>query len=182
MRQHIDLSGQRFGRLVALKFLGLGQGIWECKCDCGNIRHIPSGALRIGVRTSCGCAHPRSHVNHGYTGTTTHNSWTQMRRRCIDPNHSNYKWYGQRGISYDQRWNDFLVFLADMGECPDRNHTLDRIDPNKNYSKENCRWTPLENTARRNTPMIGDETLREYALRVGLKYHTAYARYKRGKL
>lgn len=176
-----DLTNQRFGKLIACRFLGLSQGIWECICDCGKTCQAPSGGLRFGSRVSCGCNAPRC-AAHGYSGTDTHTSWTQMRRRCTDPNHANYKWYGGRGVTFDPRWTEFTVFLEDMGLCPDRGHTLDRIDPDKDYSKENCRWIPLKGTARRNTPMVGNQTLSEYAEQNGLLYTTAYARWKKGKI
>lgn len=176
-----DLTNQRFGKLVARRFLGLGRGIWECQCDCGKTCQVPSGGLRFGSRVSCGCSAPRC-AAHGYSGTDTHASWIQMRRRCTDPNHASYKWYGGRGVTFDPRWAEFTVFFEDMGLCPDRNHTLDRIDPALGYSKENCHWVPLKGTARRNTPMIGNQTLSEYAKQNGLSYHTAYARWRKGKI
>ena len=101
-----------------------------------------------------------------------------MRRRCNDPNHDNYKWYGGRGITYDPRWDNFVVFLEDMGECPDRNHTLDRLDPDKDYTKDNCEWRPLKDSVRRNTPVVQGMSLKAYAEANGLKYHTAYARWR----
>ncbi len=178
-RNALDIKGQRFGKLVTTKFLGYGS--WECVCDCGTICTAKTGALRFGSRTSCGCAAPRN-ARHGWSKTVTHNSWTQMRRRCTDPNHDNYKWYGGRGITYDPRWDSFVVFLEDMGECPDRNHTLDRLDPDKDYTKDNCEWRLPKDSVHRNTPMVQGMSLKAYAEANGLKYHTAYARWRAGTL
>jgi hypothetical protein len=77
-----------------------------------------------------------------------------MRNRCDNPNNSGYKWYGGQGIGYDPRWNDFVVFVADIttkiGDRPPR-HTLDRIDNTKGYFIENVRWATdkVQNNNRR---------------------------------
>lgn len=66
-------------------------------------------------------------------------SWSNMKRRCDNKNHKDYKNYGGRGISYDKSWKRFAGFYADMGDR-EKNLSLDRINNNKGYSKENCRW------------------------------------------
>lgn len=83
------------------------------------------------------------HLTNGKCSPTYY-SWKAMRRRCNDPKYTYYYLYGGRGISYDNRWNNFTNFLLDMGERPE-GKTLDRQDANKNYCKDNCMWaTPLE--------------------------------------
>jgi hypothetical protein len=79
----------------------------------------------------------------GYVGrkaTPTYSSWSAMRNRCLNPNHPGFKNYGGRGITVCERWSDFALFLADMGERP-AGLQLDRIDNSKGYSPDNCRWT-----------------------------------------
>lgn len=76
---------------------------------------------------------------HGQHKSTTYSSWCGARGRCLNPRDKKFPDYGGRGITFDSRWDDFVVFLADMGEKP-AGTTLDRIDVNKGYRKENCRW------------------------------------------
>lgn len=78
------------------------------------------------------------HLSNGKCSPTYY-SWKAMKRRCNDPKYTYYYLYGGRGISYDPRWNEFINFLADMGIRP-FNCTLDRDNPNENYSKANCLW------------------------------------------
>lgn len=174
-----NLTGQQSGQLTAVRYLGCST--WECRCSCGNLKNVTTAHFQKKASTSCGCAHGNKKHGYALTGDPTYESWCHMRQRCNNPNTRQYKWYGAKGVTICERWNKFSRFLEDMGPRP-VDTMLDRIDPNGNYEPSNCRWAPRTKGRRRSTPMIGNETLREYALRVGLKYHTAYARYKRGKL
>lgn len=83
-------------------------------------------------------------TTHGMTNTGSYRSWACMKSRCNNKNAANYKYYGGRGISYDESWESFLGFYNDMGERP-HCKSLDRIDNEKGYSKENCKWShPIE--------------------------------------
>ena len=70
-------------------------------------------------------------------------SWQGLKRRCLNTNQHDYRFYGGRGITYDPAWETFDGFLADMGERPEGT-TLDRIDCDGNYCKDNCRWATKE--------------------------------------
>jgi hypothetical protein len=165
MRTFIDLAGERFGLLVALRHIGAGT--WLLRCDCGK-EHITLGSsLRRGKVKSCGClkrgTHGHSHVDG--KRTRTYSSWQNMIGRVTQPSNPAFDHYRKRGIDMDPRWRDFANFLTDMGERPEGNYTLDRIDNDKGYWSDNCRWaTKREQANNRVTNLLFEYRGKTYTL------------------
>lgn len=201
MAKTIDLTGQRFGKLVVLKqgpSLELpdgriGQAQWECLCDCGNKTLVRGQGLRSGNTQSCSCL--RSEVTrqkftiHGNAKrsqtTKEYQIWCGIKTRCFDENSERHQDYGGRGITMCDRWkNDFTAFLSDMGPCPS-GHSIDRY-PNNNghYEPGNCRWATASQQARntRCSIFVDHEgarwNLADLAEHLGLHYSSLYHFYQ----
>lgn len=145
MSRRIDLIGQRFGRLIVLRFNGIKNGgaYWQTICDCGVEGSVQAGNLQGGNTKSCGCysqdkTRERS-TTHGLSGSLTYTSWKNMWSRCRNKNNAEFKNYGARGIRVCSEWKDFSSFLHDLGACP-HGLTLERVNNNAGYFPSNCRW------------------------------------------
>lgn len=153
-RRFIDLTGCRFGMLLALKEVGnqLNAVMWECKCDCGKITRITTGNLRQGRSTSCGCNKSKSislnRARHGETRggvlTAEFRAWSGMKDRCENPSAEKYPRYGGRGIKVCEKWQKYENFLSDMGRKPTPKHSIERVDNDKGYDPDNCIWATAE--------------------------------------
>lgn len=151
-----DLMGQRFGRLIVIsKSIVQGkdrQHGWVCICECGNKTTVPSIRLRRHFTSSCGCLVKdmarsmfRKH-DHRTKRSRTYRSWESMLRRCRNKNSKDFVNYGGRGIVVCDAWMTFENFLRDMGEVPD-DMTLERVNNNTGYNKDNCKWATRKEQA-----------------------------------
>jgi hypothetical protein len=149
MTQPVNVLGQRFGRyLVTAKSDKRTKAMKQmvlCKCDCGIEREVVVGNLRSGLTTSCGCWKDEKtsarRKKHGFSKTTMYYRYRAMIRRCYDPLHKEFHYYGGRGIKVCSRWLESVEnYIEDMGFPPFKEASIDRINNDGNYFKENCRW------------------------------------------
>lgn len=191
----IDLTNQRFGRLLVIRESNKKNRIaWECLCDCGNTIIVTTTGLRNKGTKSCGCLRAetseQTHTIHGGAKKSGRSRlyviWSSMRERCFNSNHQAYTNYGGRGITICNEWEDFAEFRRwaisngyDEGQA---SQTIDRVDVNRCYCPQNCRWISRSEQAnnKRNNRYItyrGEErTLSEWSNLFGIPYALLYKR------
>jgi hypothetical protein len=184
-----DLTGQKFGRLTVVGFSHVDIkrfAHWQVVCDCGVLHTVRGFSLTSGHTQSCGCRQREDIVarntRHGRARTSEYRTWLAMKQRCSNPRDKEYSHYGGRGITVCDQWKiSFDSFLTDMGKRPP-GAWLDRIDNNRGYSPDNCRWvTPKESSRNfsRNVCITWNNTTRclaEWADVLGFNYQTIYNR------
>lgn len=191
----IDLTGQRFGRLIVLSRTNndsQGKPRWICKCDCGAETTVASADLKKKGRgtKSCGClARERASARvstHRMSKHPAYAVWRSMLARCRNSQHYAWHNYGGRGITVADEWGVFERFWADMGPSYAPGLTLDRRDNDKGYSASNCRWTDRRTQAQNkrtarviDTPK-GPMNVSEAAREFGVKASTILYRIKQG--
>lgn len=156
-----NLVGQQFGRLTVIKKSEKKDNkrvYWDCICECGNKTIVPTSNLTRGHTKSCGCLNADHSLKHGmarqHKPSRLYWVWVNMRARCRNKNNPSYKYYGGKGISVCEEWDDFSAFEtwaiengydenAEYGEC-----SIDRVDVNGDYEPKNCRWITMKEQQR----------------------------------
>lgn len=196
----IDLTGQKFGRLTVIERAGNtkhGAAKWRCVCECGKETIVIGEELRKGNTRSCGCLAKKStsdrmkcsvpkNRTHGKAGTPVYKEWSQMKRRCSNPEDKSYTNYGGRGIIVCDRWRDsFEAFYEDVSKLPhfgEKGYSLNRVDNDGNYEPNNVEWATNKKQAnnRRSNHLIAyngkTQTIAQWADEYNLPYKKLWKR------
>lgn len=140
-----NMTGKKYGRLTALEYVEIrtGGAYWLFECDCGTKKVINGSSVRLGSVNSCGCIAKENKSKrmkkHGMAQTRIYDVWVGMKQRCLNPKNVNYHRYGGSGVGISEEWMSFENFFMDMGDAPE-GYSIERIDNNKGYEKDNCKW------------------------------------------
>lgn len=186
MGKIIDISDKVFGRLHVLEWAGLdkhNKSLWKCKCACGKEITARYSDLKTGHTVSCGCWNKERRVTHGERKTRLYRIWADIKTRCLNISCKEYKDYGERGISLCSEWMKFEPFRdwAISNGYTD-SLTIDRIDNDKGYTPENCRWATMkeQNRNQRRNLVLNGKCLSEWADISGINYNTLRYRIRKG--
>lgn len=199
MSRLIDLTGQRFGRLIAVAEAeayispkGHKTQRWLCRCDCGKEKIVRRQHLCNGATISCGCylseILSKRNTTHGEAKSRLYGIYRGIKVRCYNPHHGDYQRYGGRGIAMCKEWKDNFQTFYDWAYAngykdevlPNGRSkwTIDRIDSRGNYEPLNCRWITIQEQQNNRTTCYPIEyngktqTIAEWAKELGMPYHT----------
>lgn len=184
-----DLTGQKFNYLTVIEYVGSKnkKSMWLCECECGNQTIVDSSSLKSGNTKACGC-HMKdgwgNNKTHGMSKTRLYRIWQAMISRCYYEKNKYYQNYGGRGISVCDEWrNNFELFMKwSLNNHYANNLTIDRIDNDKGYSPDNCKWVTrfvqMNNT--RNNRLLDyngqTKTVAEWSRYANISYDVLHSR------
>jgi len=185
----LNLVGNKYGRLTVIGFDSIVNRAskWRVRCDCGGEKSVLAGSLKSGATKSCGCLDKEKKTKHGRYGTPEYHTWESIKARCHNPKDKCYPRYGGAGILVCDEWlHSFEAFFRDMGEKPSLKHSIDRMNNEKGYSSDNCRWATKReqaNNRKNNKPLTFNgisKPIREWAEDFGISHITLRGRLSRG--
>lgn len=187
-------KGEKIGSCIFLSESHVKKWVRYCifLCDCGKEFTTRLSSVSTNKTTSCGCVGIKNRnakvIKHNMSRTPEYKTLYRCRSRCYNKKYPRYKDWGGRGIRVCQEWLDsFETFYKDMGPRPSEHHSLERIDNNKDYCKENCKWGTEEEQVdnKRNTIRIElngiTKTLSRWAKDLGVNKKSLDRKYKNGQ-
>lgn len=172
----IDIKGKKFNRLKAISFLNKdtrGNHRWIFRCDCGKEIVTTKHNVKAGKSKSCGCLSVelaiKRQTTHGLSKHRLFRTWSCMINRVCSKKDIGYKIYGARGIKVCDSWYSVANFISDMDSTYKKGLTLERLDNNGNYCKENCKWVTAKEQARnrRSNVIYKGEVAKDASIRLG---------------
>lgn len=187
-----DITGKTYGYLTVIERHGLDNSrrnsTWLCKCKCGNYSIVTRSSLVSGKTVSCGCRQYESkNFTHNMSKTRIYREWRAMRRRCYKAQKNDFPNYQGKGIIVCDEWKDDFLAFRDWAYANGYSDdlTIDRIDNDKGYSPENCRWVTNAEQQRNKSTTIkilynGEyRCLKTVCTEIGFPYKLAHQRYQK---
>lgn len=192
--KRLNLVDKEYGRLkvISLAYIKNGRTFWNCRCSCGNETILLGKDIKNGNTKSCGClkidTSRQRMTTHGATDSRLYNIWTSMKQRCETSKIEKFvRDYQNRGIKICAEWHDFSVFQKwALENGYKENLSIDRIDNNKGYFPENCRWVDnfVQANNKRNNYFLTynnkTQSIEQWARELGIKGSTIHERLRRG--
>lgn len=204
VEKYLSYVGQVFGRLQVTGVCPLDRWkiyrrrnttyyypVMHVRCECGSSKDVLLTSLKSGTTQSCGCLNKEralaANTTHGMSKTPEYKIWEGIKMRC-NPTTSKSSNYGRRGITISEEWSSFEKFYEDMGPRPSKLYSIERLNNDKGYSKENCVWATRrqQQNNKRNTlfTVLNGEVvpLAEAARSMGVTYNSLAAKARAGKI
>lgn len=194
MHKNTDISivGKKFGRLFIISHAYTKRrSFFNCLCDCGKEKVLCGSDIKKGTK-SCGCLAKenmsRVSTTHGGSKEKLFNTWCSMKKRCYNPKHKSYKYYGGRGIIICDEWiNSYEVFRCwSLANGYAEKLSIDRKNNDGNYEPSNCRWVTdkvQHNNTRANHPLTYNgvtKNVTQWAEELGVSDSAIFQRISKG--